>query len=35
MERELDSEDEMMKILEGIEMSIRHNEPLLLELLPE
>jgi len=32
---ELDSEDEMMKILEGIEMAIRHNQPLLLELLPE
>jgi hypothetical protein len=31
----LDPEDEMMKILEGIEMTIRHNHPLLLELLPE
>ena len=30
-----DPEDEMMKILEGIEMTIRHNHPLLLELLPE
>jgi hypothetical protein len=33
--RQLDPEDEMMKILEGIEMTIRHNHPLLLELLPE
>jgi hypothetical protein len=32
---QLDPEDEMMKILEGIEMTIRHNHPLLLELLPE
>jgi len=32
---QLDSEDEMMKILEGIEMTVRHNNPLLLELLPE
>jgi hypothetical protein len=32
---ELDSEDEMMKILEGIEMAIKHNHPLLVELLPE
>ncbi len=32
---QLDSEDEMMKILEGIEMSIRHNHPLLLDLLPK
>jgi hypothetical protein len=31
----LDSVDEMMKILEGIEMTIRHNHPLLLELIPE
>jgi hypothetical protein len=31
----LDPEDEMMKILEGIEMTIRHNHPLLVELLPE
>jgi hypothetical protein len=31
---QLDSEDEMMKILEGIEMTIRHNHPLLLTLLP-
>jgi hypothetical protein len=30
-----DPEDEMMKILEEIEMTIRHNHPLLLELLPE
>ncbi|MGA2400702.1 MAG: recombinase family protein [Syntrophobacteraceae bacterium] len=30
-----DPEDEMMKILEGIEMTVRHNHPLLLELLPE
>ncbi|GLI34196.1 hypothetical protein [Desulforhabdus amnigena] len=30
---QLDPEDEMMKILEGIEMTIRHNHPLLLELL--
>jgi hypothetical protein len=29
-----DPEDEMMKILEGIEMTIRHNHPLLLDLLP-
>jgi hypothetical protein len=32
---QLDPEDEMMKILEEIEMRIRHNHPLLLELLPE
>jgi hypothetical protein len=32
---QLDPEDEMMKILEGIEMKVRHNHPLLLELLPE
>jgi uncharacterized protein YdcH (DUF465 family) len=32
---DLDPEDEMMKILEGIEMTIRRNHPLLLELLPE
>lgn len=32
---QLDPEDEMMKILEGIKMTIRHNHPLLLELLPE
>jgi len=31
----LDPEDEMMKILEGIEMTVRRNHPLLLELLPE
>lgn len=30
-----DPEDAMMKILEGIEMKVRHNHPLLLELLPE
>jgi site-specific DNA recombinase len=30
-----DPEDEMVKILEGIEMNIRHNHQLLLELLPE
>ena len=30
-----DPEVEMMKILEGIEMAIRHNNPLLLELIPE
>jgi uncharacterized protein YdcH (DUF465 family) len=32
---DLDPEDEMMKILEEIEMTVRHNHPLLLELLPE
>ncbi len=32
---DLAPEDEMMKILEGIEMTIRRNHPLLLELLPE
>ncbi len=32
---QLDSEDEMMKILEGIEMTIRRNHPLLWELCPE
>ncbi len=32
---QLDSEDEMMKILEGIEMTIRRNHPLSLELIPE
>jgi len=32
---DLDPEDEMMKILEGIEMTIRRNHPLLLELIPE
>jgi site-specific DNA recombinase len=32
---QLDPEDEMMKILDGIEVTIRHNHPLLLELLPE
>jgi hypothetical protein len=30
-----DPEDEMMKILEGIEMTVRRNHPLLLELIPE
>jgi len=30
-----DPEDEMMEILEGIEMTIRHNHTLLLELIPE
>jgi len=32
---QLDSEDGMMKILDGVEMTIRHNHTLLLELLPE
>ena len=32
---DLDPEDEMMKILEGIEMTIRRNHPLLLELIPK
>src|SRR5208283_3636571 len=32
---DLDPEDEMMKILEGVEMTVRHNHPLLLELLPD
>jgi len=32
---DLDPEDEMMKILEGIEMTIRRNHLLLLELIPE
>jgi len=32
---QLDSEDEMMKILEGIEMTILHNYPLLLSFIPE
>ena len=32
---ELDPEDEMMKILEGIEMTVRHNYPLLLDFVPE
>ncbi|MGA3114142.1 MAG: hypothetical protein ABSF90_06865 [Syntrophobacteraceae bacterium] len=31
---DLDPEDEMMKILEGIEMTIRRNHPLLLALIP-
>ena len=32
---QLDPEDEMMKILEGIEMTIHHNYPLLLDFIPE
>ncbi|MGA2227788.1 MAG: recombinase family protein [Syntrophobacteraceae bacterium] len=31
---QLDPEDEMMKILEGIEMTIHHNYPLLLDFIP-
>lgn len=30
-----DPEDEMMKILEGIKIRVRHNHPLLFELLPD
>src|SRR5208337_4536409 len=32
---QLDPEDEMMKILEGIEMTVRHNYPLLLDIIPK
>jgi hypothetical protein len=32
---DLDPENEMMKILEGFEMTIRRNHPLLLEIIPE
>ncbi|MGA2229235.1 MAG: recombinase family protein [Syntrophobacteraceae bacterium] len=32
---QLDPEDEMMKILEGIEMTVRHNYPLLLDFISE